>query len=533
LGSGGDVQPTTALDVAHPKPEASFRFIASSATSAETGRGRCLLKVHRTVTAPRDERDRQARATRAAALLAMRDAPVGDMTVPAVGSDAPSGSSVVAGHCTVPQSTLAAESGELFDSSIARDEPRLRALAEGLEGGGKGNDGVDDVSVLRMPVPLAALHELADLVLALVETFPLDGSGRHHVTVLGLQFVAAAEEPVLMAVLRGPVQLVLAAHAEFASRCHVSLLTSASDTESLLKPFRQPPSSHPALVPTSTVDSGLAKALATAPKVARSVLIVKEHALGCAAVIVSKIAAAGLQVVGLRLVHLDAQLGSAAQLGLDSPITPSTVLAVQLEGYDVCERVLSLCGAADSKLARTVDAGSFRARFGIDRVHNVVSTPRHEKGAKRCAAFFFGGRLADGEATTVALSCRLAREPLLLLCTATAERQRDAAAKLLGALQRAGFALHGAKRASEAMLHVVGVGQQSDQSWVAFLLSREGVPAAVAAQVIGAQLDAGEALQAEIHGCSTTLAQELLGGTASSMADVFRYVLFALKSDIL
>jgi len=410
--------------------------------------------------------------------------------------------------------------GELYDAAIAK-EPPLAALPTDID-----LSPATKLCLVRIAVQPAELPELTDLLASTFKALPT-------ADLVGLQFVATpdAPAPALLAVMRGSPRDLLAAHPKLESRSEVTSL--ASGAADMLAAFQRSPSARPALVGDGDVE--LAQAL-EAPTLVRTVLVVKEHALGRAAEILSTLSAAKIQTVGVRLVRLDAQLGSAAQLGLDTPLMPSTVLAVLLEGFDVCERVIALCGATDSKLARTCDVGSIRARFGVDRVQNVVSTPRHDKGAKRCAAFFFGSRLSgSGDGVPVPLSFRLVRQPLLLLTTGTSERQRTAASTLINCFQRAGFALHGGARASAAVLDDIGV-RKGGPARLAFLMSREGVPMALAAPTLEeAKREAGEALLAEAHPCTEVVARELLGSAAatSGSKDVFRYLLFALKSDIL
>jgi hypothetical protein len=102
-------------------------------------------------------------------------------------------------------------------------------------------------------------------------------------------------------------------------------------------------------------------------------------------------------------------------------------------------------------------------------------------------------------------------------------------------MQRAGFALHGAARASENVLDAIGMGGQATHGpRFAFLLSREGGAETFAnAALLEAQREGGDGIQAKVHRCPATVARELLLGTVSTSRDAYKYVLFALKNDIL
>ena len=517
----------SAAEAAAAAASNSARFVARS-PAPQPNRARVNVRLHNSVAAPRDERERQVRASRVAMLLASRGEPVpSSMLRAATASSKPLTASAPPVEAS---SASAAITGDLHDAVVAKQEPLLKALAN-IHDAAPG-----ELWLVRMPVAPSDLPLLVQELATLLEALPIAVSSHG---LIGLTFVATpSAPPVILALSRGSPKTMLAAVPQLAARCEVVALASGDADE--LAPFYQLPSSHstlvPMLVPSPDADLDLAEEL-QAPKLARTVLIIKEHALGRASTILSMLSAAGLHAKGARLVHLEAQVGSAAQLGLDTPLLPGAVLAVLLEGYDVCERLLALCGATDSKLARTLEPTSIRARFGVDRTQNAVSTPRHDKGALRCVSYFFGDRLVDTTTRSelVALAFRLVREPILVVCVGASEQHRAAASVLMSCMQRAGFALHGAARASENVLDAIGMGGQATQvPRFAFLLSREGAAETFAnAALLEAQREVGDGIQAKVNRCSATVARELLLGTVSTSRDAYKYVLFALKNDIL
>jgi len=506
----------------------SARFVART-PAPQPIRARVNVRLHNSVAPPHDERERQVRASRVSMLLASRGEPVpSSMLRAAAASSQPQ---LAASALPVEASNApAAITGDLHDAVVAKQEPLLKALANVHD------DAPGELWLVRMPVAPSDLPQLVQELATLLDALPIAVTSHG---LIGLMFVATpSAPPVILALSRGSPKTMLAAVPQLAARCEVVALASGDADE--LAPFYQLPSSHstlvPTLMPSPDADLDLAQEL-QAPKLARTVLIIKEHALGRASTILWMLSAAGLHAKGARLVHLEAQVGSAAQLGLDTPLSPGAVLAVLLEGYDVCERLLALCGATDSKLARTLEPTSIRAHFGIDRTQNAVSTPRHDKGALRCVAYFFGDRLVDtpSRGELVALAFRLVREPILVVCAGASEQNRAVASVLMSCMQRAGFALHGAARASENVLDAIGMGGQATHvPRFAFLLSREGGAETFAnAALLEAQREGGDGIQAKVHRCSATVARELLLGTVSTSRDAYKYVLFALKNDIL
>ena len=293
----------------------------------------------------------------------------------------------------------------------------------------------------------------------------------------------------------------------------------------------------------------------------RTVVALKEHALNQGAdIVLGSLTAAGLTLAGARLVYLPLQLGSSAQLGLDSPISAGPTLALLVEGYDACERVQALAGASDPKLARSTDVGSWRARLGVDRTLNVCSTPRHAKGAHRAVCYFFGPRSAAVSSSSspsppISLALRQPRQPLLVLTNASpAPRGKTVhpAARLLSHMQRAGMALHVGARASADELAALDVTPPAalDAPYYVFLLSREGPPTAYAQAALFAAQEADtrdglEPAAADFATCAPEAARQLLQGRAGSFklkssvgsasctVDMYNYMAFALKSDLL
>ena len=141
---------------------------------------------------------------------------------------------------------------------------------------------------------------------------------------------------------------------------------------------------------------------------ARAVVVVKGHKGRLLAIAVRCLAdidsAAGLDLLGARYVYVPAA-GLDAPISLDSALPPGAPALALLVGgaADVSDRLQSLAGAVDPKLAKRTDPGSWRADLGEDRLQNAVAVCRSAAGASRAAAFFFGGRLASAAAAPHAL----------------------------------------------------------------------------------------------------------------------------------
>ena len=250
---------------------------------------------------------------------------------------------------------------------------------------------------------------------------------------------------------------------------------------------------------------------------------------------IEALAAEGFSLAGARLLYLPAQLGSSALLGLDSPLASGPLLAVLVEGFDPTERLQALAGAADPKIARTTDVGSWRARLGIDRTKNVLSTPRHAKGAQRATSFFFGPRPAAGGRWSASPAAPLVlRQPrdLLLLVSRAEPAPAPAACALLLKMQRAGLTLHRAlcldKRGRDALGVDVACGAAS---CLLFLLSREGQPLAFATSALGAEANELLSLQeCPVEVASTVLTKA--GPAPCPLGDMFKYTTWMLKNDL-
>ena len=87
------------------------------------------------------------------------------------------------------------------------------------------------------------------------------------------------------------------------------------------------------------------------------------------------VAADGLDLLGARYVYVPAA-GLDAPISLDSALPPGAPALALLVGgaADVSDRLQSLAGAVDPKLAKRTDPGSWRADLGEDRLQTVSYT---------------------------------------------------------------------------------------------------------------------------------------------------------------
>ena len=164
-------------------------------------------------------------------------------------------------------------------------------------------------------------------------------------------------------------------------------------------------------------------AAATLGAAARAVVVVKGprllgNAVRCLADIDS---AAGLDLLGARYVYVPFA-GLDAPISLDSALPPGAPALAPLVGgaAHVSDRLQSLAGAVDPKLAKRTDPGSWRADLGEDRLQNAVAVCRSAAGASRAAAFFFGLALAfftvDVAAQHVLLECEDRAPAIARMC---------------------------------------------------------------------------------------------------------------------
>jgi len=557
-----DASPSAVLALPEEATAHNDRFVAQPPAHPLPSSGGCTFVVHREVTPAQSAQERNERGARVDALAASRRT----LTDPPEAAEAPGGGGALADASVLPSTsslTPPAEAqvvvqGVLFDRLIAQ-EPPLAALPEDAALLAVASE----LYLLRVELPPADLLQLPVVVAEVITAFPFSalqhGEGATTPRLVGLQFAATPPVPAVVALVRGNPHSLMSASWRSAHPAFGSSTARLAEPADILS-FSQPASSTLALVATpGCADGALAEDL-KAPPLPRTVLAVKEHALRNTDAVLSSLTDAGLAVVGVRLIYLATQLGSAAQLGLDSPLVPSAILVLLVEGYDVCDRVQALAGAADSKLARKTDVGSLRAKFGVDRVLNVVSTPRHIKGAQRAASFFFGPHApsdASAGLSDVHFSFCQAREPTIVVCDSTSETSHVAATRVLQCMQRAGFALHTGARASGDQLDALELAPRSEAvqaGALVFLLSFAGPSAAVGAAALQQAMQeeaaspkeaAGLVVRAELHDCSSDVARQLLqetagssplktvGSSASITVDMFSYMLFALKSGLL
>ena len=325
-----------------------------------------------------------------------------------------------------------------------------------------------------------------------------------------------------------------------------------------LSPFIRPPADAPILV--ATEDEPLALLLNAAPKLQRSVIVIKEHALsdGTAALsILSSLSENGLNAIGVRLCHLPSALGSSAQLGLDTPLSSGPVLALLVDGHEPTDRIQALAGASDPKLARSTDVGSWRAKLGIDRNRNLIATPRHAKGAQRASSYFFGPRTritstasaSSSSSSSTALPTlpiglvpRQPREAVILLLKPEPSPS-TASIALLMRQQSAGLALHAAvrleKSARDDLKLTSFVGDDATPR-LAFLLSREGDALHHATDALTSpstqEADVAAAASAALLPCppqTATAFAALSGPPPCALSDLYKYTSFTLKNELL
>ena len=563
------------------------RFVASKRQDASLPIVPCSVVVEDEVKPPASEEERKARASRVQALASARGRVMsrGAMSGGASGGDgdhdAATGS---AASAPVP-------TGDLCDETVAK-EPPIHALPPyAIE---DATTQSDHLFMLHAPIAAAALPELPSVLGELLARFPIATS----VTANGLVALHVAADvtavgggedsdgrssstatPAIRALIRSDGRRPEASWRFTSAAGAVTAATSpVAAGDEAYAPFLRTPHGSSAVISSSGDDAsdgdrdldaelapggaaGGAKDGSSGGHLPRTVVALKEHALNQGAdIVLGSLTAAGLTLAGARLVYLPLQLGSSAQLGLDSPISAGPTLALLVEGYDACERVQALAGASDPKLARSTDVGSWRARLGVDRTLNVCSTPRHAKGAHRAVCYFFGPRSAAVSSSSspsppISLALRQPRQPLLVLTNASpAPRGKTVhpAARLLSHMQRAGMALHVGARASADELAALDVTPPAalDAPYYVFLLSREGPPTAYAQAALFAAQEADtrdglEPAAAEFATCAPEAARQLLQGRAGSFklkssvgsasctVDMYNYMAFALKSDLL
>ena len=254
---------------------------------------------------------------------------------------------------------------------------------------------------------------------------------------------------------------------------------------------------------------------------ARAVVVVKGHkghsllaiAVRCLADIG---AAAGLDLLGARYVYVPAA-GLDAPISLDSALPPGAPALALLVGgaADVSDRLQSLAGAVDPKLAKRTDPGSWRADLGEDRLQNAVAVCRSAAGASRAAAFFFGGRLASAAAAPHALLRCAVHAPI---GAAFVVAPPTALEPLLAELGAAAFTLHAAARApAQSLEALVGAGAlaAAGAEVVLLLVAREGLDVHLKGTLGRAGRAAGGA-DIVSHPATASAAARLVGADAAA-----------------
>jgi nucleoside-diphosphate kinase len=112
----------------------------------------------------------------------------------------------------------------------------------------------------------------------------------------------------------------------------------------------------------------------------RSLVIIKPDAVqrGLSGAIISRLEQKGLQIVAMKMLHIDADLaqrhyavhkGKAFFQDLVDFITSSPVIAIVFQGKGAVEVIRQMMGDTDPSKARS---GTIRGDFGIDIGHNLV-----------------------------------------------------------------------------------------------------------------------------------------------------------------
>jgi len=129
----------------------------------------------------------------------------------------------------------------------------------------------------------------------------------------------------------------------------------------------------------------------------RSLVLIKPDAMKrrLGGAILARLEQRGMQVVGLKLLHMDAALARrhyAVHIGkpffdsLVQYITSTPIIAAVLQGENAVETIRKTMGATDPAKA---EKGTIRADFGIDIQNNCVhGSDSPENAAKETAIFF-------------------------------------------------------------------------------------------------------------------------------------------------
>lgn len=129
----------------------------------------------------------------------------------------------------------------------------------------------------------------------------------------------------------------------------------------------------------------------------KSLVLIKPDAMerNLSTVILSRLEAAGLKLVALRMLHMDRDLaGRHYDVHREKPffndlvdyITSAPIVAAVFEGEDAINRIRQLMGATDPAKA---DAGTIRKDYGLDLQRNSThASDSPENGVKEIGLFF-------------------------------------------------------------------------------------------------------------------------------------------------
>ena len=336
-------------------------------------------------------------------------------------------------------------------------------------------------------------------------------------SLLALQMAAPPgdDRPAIFALLAGKPRAALAAAVPAAE-------VTATSAAAATKLFGAPPAFGGCAVASREASiTDAVPALRGGGAAARAVVVVKGHkghsllaiAVRCLADIG---AAAGLDLLGARYVYVPAA-GLDAPISLDSALPPGAPALALLVGgaADVSDRLQSLAGAVDPKLAKRTDPGSWRADLGEDRLQNAVAVCRSAAGASRAAAFFFGGRLASAAAAPHALLRCAVHAPV---GAAFVVAPPAALEPLLAELGAAAFTLHAAARApAQSLEALVGAGAlaAAGAEVVLLLVAREALDVHLKGTLGRAGRAAGGA-DIVSHPATASAAARLVGADAAA-----------------
>ena len=136
----------------------------------------------------------------------------------------------------------------------------------------------------------------------------------------------------------------------------------------------------------------------------RSLVLIKPDAMQrrLAGTIISRLEKQGLELVALRMLHMDEALakrhyaiheGKSFFAGLIDYITSTPVVAIVFEGEDAVEVIRKTMGATDPAKA---EAGTIRADFGSDIQNNAVhGSDSRETAEEEIKLFFAADEIFD------------------------------------------------------------------------------------------------------------------------------------------